>query len=275
MQKIFLYILLGIIQGLTEFFPISSSGHLVLLQNIFGLKRMISFDIVVHSASFLVILLVFRERIKFIIQDLIREAMNKKNTAGKEGELTGFKFLILLLFAIIPTVAVVLVFQSFLEGTFESTKFLWACFLITGFILYATKDKAGQRIPKVLDSLIVGILQGVAVIPGISRPGITISACLCRRIDRNLAIDFSFLLGGLAILSAIIYKFNDILLIISDKDEFIPLTLGFLSAFISSYFALNVIIRHIRNAKLYRFAYYCWAMGIINFIIFIASVSKI
>jgi len=201
--------------------------------------------------------------------------MNKKNTAGKEGELTGFKFLILLLFAIIPTVAVVLVFQSFLEGTFESTKFLWACFLITGFILYATKDKAGQRIPKVLDSLIVGILQGVAVIPGISRSGITISACLCRRIDRNLAIDFSFLLGGLAILSAIIYKFNDILLIISDKDEFIPLTLGFLFAFISSYFALNVIIRHIRNAKLYRFAYYCWAMGIINFIIFIASVSKI
>ena len=237
-------IILGIIQGLTEFFPVSSSGHLVMLQEIFGLEEMFLFDIFMHLASFLAIVLVFR---KNIIQLKIKSIFN-------------------LFLAMVPTVIIYFIFKRTIGDLFETIKWLWLFFALSGFIIYFTKFT--QQKDKALcakDAIFIGFLQGCALLPGLSRSGLTVSGALYRKIEQTKAIEFSFLLGALAILAATLLKVPNLI-----KNDFVfsaPIACGFAASFITSLVSLKIIIKIIKASKFYRFAYYCWFISIVSLLV--------
>jgi undecaprenyl-diphosphatase len=235
------FIILGCVQGLTEFFPVSSSGHLVLLQNILGLKDMIVFDIFMHLASFLAIVVVFNKQILAI--DL--------------------KFLAKLLLAMIPTGLVYLVFKKTIGDLFESIDWIWLFFMLSGLFIYFTRNTVSQK-KKVSfwDALFIGFFQGLALIPGLSRSGLTVSSALYRKLAQDKAILFSFLLGLVAIGAATIIKAPDIMKEGLNLNG--PVIVAFIVSFITSLIALKFVIKIISASKFYRFAYYCWFISIFS-----------
>jgi undecaprenyl-diphosphatase len=244
-------ILLGIVQGLTEFLPVSSSGHLVLFQKLFGFQEApIFFDTLVHFATLLAVVFYLRKEIWQILTNL------KKN----------LNLIWLLILGTLPAVVFALLFKDYIESTFNSLWMLSVGFFITAVLLFATKfigsgKKDMQKINWV-DSLIIGILQAVAILPSISRSGATISSALYRDIKREDAFKFSFLLSIPAIAGAMVlqvFDFNPSNL----NGGFWPNALGFVMATIFGFFSLFLLEKIAQKGKLHYFAIYCFALGVI------------
>jgi len=250
-------VILGIVQGLTEFLPVSSSGHLVLIQKIFGITASaLFFDTMLHAGTLLAVFAVLWRDIWNILQKLIQP-------------LTGF-----LIIATIPSVIATLVFGDIIEQIFESGQFLGVCFLATSFILITAEqlskkgDKKSREKMNWLDALITGIMQAAAIIPGISRSGATISGALFRRLDRDFAARFSFLLSIPAILGAVVIQSKNLL-----KDRAAQaagenigtsaVIAGTISAAIVGFFAVKFMLKVIREKSLYGFAVYTAVLGIL------------
>lgn len=237
------YIFLGIIQGLTEFLPVSSSAHLVIFQGLFGLeKNQILLDIVLHLGTLLAVIV-------FLFKD-IRNLLKRR-------------VLVYIFLATAITCVIVIKGQDFFESMFVSAKNLSLPLLITGIILLCTKKiaqgKRGISDLKVGDAVWFGIVQGLAVIPGISRSGITISTLLFRHVEKETAFKFSFLASILAILGALFFKlkaFSQVGFL-----EFRYMALGFLAAFFSGLIALKILLSVIRRARLHLFGYYCLVLA--------------
>ena len=254
-------ILLGIVQGLAEFLPISSSGHLALTKQLFGLNEPnMPFIIVVHLGTLLPVLIIYRKD----IWELIKKPFQKLTA--------------LLIIATLPAVVVALLFDDRIEEAFVSLHFLAGGFIITGLALMLTDrikflHKKGEDISP-LDALLIGIAQGIAVFPGISRSGSTIAAALGRKITREDAAKFSFFMSIPAILGAAVLYTAQIItgrVAIGTLD---PLTLGagFIAAALSGYLAINSLLAIIRKAKLRYFAYYVFLLaGVIIFDIIVLS----
>jgi undecaprenyl-diphosphatase len=251
-------VILGIVQELTEFLPVSSSGHLVLIQKIFGITApALFFDTMLHAGTLLAVFAVLWRDIWDILRKLIQP-------------LTGF-----LIIATIPAVIAALVFGDFIEHTFESGQFLGVCFLATSFILITAEqlskrgDKKEREKMNWLDALITGIMQMIAVIPGISRSGATISGALSRRLDRDFAARFSFLLSIPAILGAVVIQAKNLLIskaAAQTAGESIGTTAviaGTVSAAIVGFFAVKLMLKIIREKSLYGFAVYTAVLGIL------------
>ncbi|MFC1631891.1 undecaprenyl-diphosphate phosphatase [Candidatus Omnitrophota bacterium] len=239
------YIFLGIIQGLTEFLPVSSSAHLVIFQEIFAFSQnQLLLDIVLHLGTLLAVIV-------FLIKD-IRSVLNPK-------------MLLKLFLVTVLTGAVVLLGQGFFERLFVSTAGVILPLIITGLILLASKKfTQGQRRMgdlKISDALWLGIVQGLAVIPGISRSGVTISTLLFRNVEKETAFKFSFLASILAILGALFLKLQDFSQI--SVSELGYMGLGFVASFLSGLIALKVLLAVIRGARLHLFGYYCIALGLL------------
>jgi undecaprenyl-diphosphatase len=192
-------IILGIVQGLTEFLPVSSSGHLVLMQKIFGITApAMFFDTMLHLGTLLAVFVVLWKDIWEILKRIIQP-------------LTGF-----LILATIPTVFFALFFGDRIEHAFESGQFLGICFLLTSVFLFfsetvSKRANAGIGLRKAedmnwQDAVFIGLMQAVAIAPGISRSGATISGALSRRLNRDFAARFSFLLSIPAILGAVVLQ---------------------------------------------------------------------
>jgi undecaprenyl-diphosphatase len=253
-------IVLGIVQGLTEFLPVSSSGHLVLLQKIFGITApALFFDTMLHAGTLLAVMTVLWQDIWAILKKLIQPLT------------------FLLIIATIPAVIAALIFGDAIEHAFESGKFLSFCFLVTSAILIIAEKLSRVNTANILkkqentnffDALIIGIMQAIAIIPGISRSGATISGALLRKLERGFAARFSFLLSIPAILGALILQVKDLLKggtaeTASENIEAASVIAGTVTAAIVGFFAVKLMLKMIREKSLYGFAIYTAVLGIL------------
>lgn len=267
-------IILGIIQGLTEFLPVSSSGHLVLLQQLLGLKEAeIFFDVCVHLGTLVAVIIVFRQEIKNIITALLRllslagQKDRMLSTVESDPEV---KMALLIVIGSIPTALLGLAFSGIADRLFASVFIVGLMLIVTGALLWLTRWTTKQVQPHEVDRLtpknafIIGIVQGLAVIPGISRSGSTISIGLLLGIKREIAARYSFLLSIPAIVGAGLLSLKEGL---SGTDVIIQIPLvGAAAAAIVGYAALKALLHVVKKGGLYVFAPYCWLVGILAII---------
>lgn len=265
-------IILGIFQGVTEFLPISSSGHLVLLQNFFGIKEgNLFFTEMLHFGTLISILIVyFNDIINIIIEffKMIGEGIKNKNFKIKNGYQ---KLALLIIIGSIPTAIIGFLFEDFFKTLYSSSLLpIGMAFIITGFLLWIANRKPYEnknvKNMSFLDSIIIGLFQGIAIIPGISRSGSTIVAGLLRGLDRSLATEFSFLLALPAIFGAGLFGIIDVVKTGSEVAFTIPLLAGVLLSAIVGVFAIKFLISMLKKDKLHYFSYYLWIVGLITII---------
>ena len=251
-------IFLGIVQGLTEFLPVSSSGQLVFFQSLFGMEEpQLFFDVMLHFGTLLAVLVYFRRDISGIIRGI------GSMLTGKRKNEEGIKFFFWILVATIPTGLMGLLFKDWFESLFSKPKIVGGMLLITGSILYLTRwvkreDRSLEKM-KWIDAILIGIAQGIAIIPGISRSGATISMGLFCGLNRELAGRFSFLLSIPAILGATFLEMRKI----SGISELLFAAMGMVAAFGVGILSLAFLMKLIRVGKLSAFSYYCWATGMV------------
>lgn len=236
-------ILLGIIQGLTEFLPISSSGHLVLFQQLISTNLGAAFDIMVHLGTLIATLLFFRNAIqKLKLSDL-------KNLA----------------LASIPAGILGLLLAKYLDTLFSNLLIVSIGFVITSIFLYLSKipNKSSVKINP-SKALLIGLAQALAIIPGISRSGSTISTALFQKINQQEAFTFSFLLSIPAIIGALLLSLNNLTW---SADETSLYLAGIISSSISGLFALKLLSNVMKKARLWNFAYYTASLALLTFLL--------
>jgi undecaprenyl-diphosphatase len=243
---------LAIVQGLTEFLPISSSGHLVLFQKLFGLKPPVLFDIFVHIGTLFSIIFFFRRELLEILRGLFRKRKND------------WQIFWLLIIGTIPTAIIGLFLQKNINQIFDSLPLLIISFLITGFLLLSTfwlkqKNNKDFKVLNWLDAFVIGLFQAVAILPAISRSGATLVGGLLRRIDRQTAFQFSFFLAIPAILGALILQIPDLL---NNQSGLLNQSfLGMILAGFVGYFSLKFLQKVLLNSKLWFFSFYCFSLA--------------
>jgi undecaprenyl-diphosphatase len=260
--------ILGIIQGLTEFLPVSSSGHLVIFQHLFGLKEPeLFFDICVHLGTLLAVIIVFRQEIRELLRSLghllwlifVKDAHFEHIFENSE-----FKMLLLVFFGFFPTALLGVVFHEVGQQLFSSVLIVGFMLIITGSLLWQTRRVAGMggglESFSIRTALIIGMVQGLAIIPGISRSGSTIALGLFLGLNRELSARYSFMLAIPAILGAGILSLHG--LSAGPNVDFKIALIGAAVSFVVGYFALVSLIHLVKKAKLYLFAPYCWAAGV-------------
>ncbi|MEA1973210.1 MAG: undecaprenyl-diphosphatase UppP, partial [Candidatus Cloacimonadota bacterium] len=257
-------IFLGIIQGLTEFLPVSSSGHLVIAKHLFGFEiNNISFEIFLHLGSLLAVLIYFRKDILELIFSLLHifKPSNK--------DISNLKFIMYLMIATIVTGILGFSFQDTIEQLFTNPLFAAFMLIITGIIIFISDLIQNAKINieemHIWRAIIIGLGQALAIIPGISRSGSTIATSLFLGIKRKQVARFSFLLSVPAILGATVLKFDEFT-VLSSK-IWINYIAGGIAAFISGWLVIAFLLRIIQKQKLKYFSYYCWTVAIIFIVV--------
>ena len=270
-------IIIGIVQGLTEFLPVSSSAHLVFIQNILGVESSLAFDTFLHLGSLLAVLWFFRGDIYKMIKSWWLSIGDILQHRFKEGlQEDPYKRLAwYVILATIPVALVGLLFEDAVDSLFAGALYVPAFFLfVTGTILYLSQRMSSGEINfntiGKKESLFMGLGQACAILPGLSRSGTTIAAGLVMGLDKEFAAKFSFILSIPAILGAFILQAKDIGT--SLDANFLPVILGFVAAFIAGYAAIKWMLELIQKRNLDIFAYYCWIVGIVVFMGSIAHV---
>ena len=245
-------ILLGVLQGLTEFFPVSSSGHLVLAESLLGVNPPgVSFEILVHLATVFSVIVLYRQRLAALavgVARLDREALN---------------YIGMLALASVPVALVGLTLGGAVTRLFDRPPIAAFNLMITGCVVFATRwlmDRGDRPNPGWLGSLGVGLAQAFALLPGISRSGMTVAAALMHRTGREAAAEFSFLLSIPAIVGASFLQLPDIWTGGGGLGA-APLAAAALAAFLAGMLAIVLFVRWLRVGQFHRFAYYCWAVG--------------
>lgn len=256
-MDIFDSIVLGIIQGLTEFLPVSSSGHLELGKALLGDQSMpedsLLFTVVLHFATALSTLVVFRKDIFILLKGIFKFQWNED-----------LQFMVKIIISMIPAVVVGLLFEKELEQLFDGNIFFVGCMLLVTAALLFLADRAKNTDKKVSfsNAFVIGISQAVAMLPGISRSGATISTSVLLGNDKTKAARFSFLMVVPLILGKIA---KDVMggELSFENHNMTVLSVGFLAAFISGMLACTWMIKLVRNSKLTYFAVYCILVGLI------------
>jgi undecaprenyl-diphosphatase len=252
--------ILGILQGLTEFLPVSSSGHLVIMQHYLRLRNpLLLFDIVLHAATVAAVFLYFRKDIFGIVLSLIRFAQREP------GQVLQRKLFYLIILGTVPIALVGGLLRSRIENLFANVPLTSLLLLVTGTLLWtseraASSDKEIEKVG-ILDAFLIGIMQAAAILPGISRSGATISAGLFRGTSKEFAFRYSFLLSIPAILGALFIEAKDAVLEKSLPHHPLPWLGGAAAAFLIGYFSLVVLKKALVGRRLYWFSYYCWIVG--------------
>lgn len=263
-------IIIGIVQGLTEFLPVSSSAHLIFAQNALGVESSLAFDVFLHLGSLIAVLWFFRADIIRMIQAFLLSIGDIIQHRFKEGFYSDlYKRLVwYVIIATIPVGLVGVLFESQVESLFAGALYVPAFFLfVTGTILYFSQRMNSGEVDlsnlSLKESIFMGLGQACAILPGLSRSGTTIAAGLVIGLDKEFAAKFSFILSIPAILGAFIVQLKDIGTI-TDFNA-LAVLLGFLAALISGYLAIKWLLELIQKRSLDIFAYYCWIVGIIVF----------
>lgn len=250
--------ILGILQGLTEFLPVSSSGHLVIMGSILGVKEPgITFEIILHLGSLLAVLIYFRERIFLLVRSIFDSSMKKERM-----------IIVFIAVGTVPAVIAVMFFKDFFERSFSNPLLASSMLFVTGFILLSTRIKHnGTKEITLTSAIIIGIGQAFAIIPGISRSGTTISTGMLLGLKPSETAEYSFLLAIPAILGAVVFKFDELLNL--DSAMIGQYGFGLVVTFISSLFAVYAVLALIKKGKFEYFAYYCFAAGAIGLYLFV------
>lgn len=243
-------LILGIIQGLTEWLPVSSSGHLAIVTEFFGWQPPIIFYVLLHLGTLIVVATFFRRDILKVLK-----AFARLDFKSKDGRLGLFVVL-----SSIPTLVIGYVFQDLFESFFDDLVVVGVALFMTGFLLFVSERGESDKALNYLDSFLVGIAQGVAIIPGVSRSGATISTGLLRGLDREIAFKFSFLLSIPAVLGATVAQLGDLDLIVGTGDM-ISVIVGVITSMAIGFVSLKVLLRVIIKKKFHWFGFYCWTAG--------------
>lgn len=247
--------ILGTLQGITEFLPVSSSGHLALARNFFGTTGGgVTFEVILHLGTLFAVIIVFRHT----LYDLLTGILNLEKES-----LIKLAFLAV---ASVPAAIIGLLFKQEIEKIFNNPEVVSILLIVTGLILWLTKFTENRQIPRetgALQAVLIGFSQALAVLPGISRSGTTISTGQFLGLNREKAAEFSFLLFIPAVIGA---GFLD--LFSADFSFFPPAAIisGFSASVISGYISLRIILEFVKKGKLCVFAWYCWALGLAGFI---------
>ena len=253
-------IILGIIQGLTEFLPVSSSGHLEIFKVILGDNKLpnesLLMTVILHFATACSTIVVFKDDIKDLILGLFSFEKNDS-----------FWFSVKIILSMFPAVFVGFLFESEIESLFNGNlTIVGAMLILTGALLFlADKAKPSEKKISLSSSLIVGIAQAIAIIPGISRSGATISTAVILGIDKENAAKFSFLMVVPLIIGKVIKDITSAETIVNNESVF-PLIIGFVFAFITGMIACKWMIKLVKNSKLKYFSIYCFLVGIFSII---------
>ena len=270
-------IIIGIVQGLTEFLPVSSSAHLVFIQKILGVQSSLAFDTFLHLGTLIAVMWFFRYDIyKMIlswlssIRDILRGRFREGFYSDPYKRLAWYVIL-----ATIPVGIVGVLFEDSVDSLFAGALYVPAFFLfVTGTILYLSQRMTSGEINyntiTKKEALFMGLGQACAILPGLSRSGTTIAAGLTIGLNKEFAAKFSFILSIPAILGAFLLQAKDIG---SAMDaNFLPVFLGFIASIIAGYVAITGRLDLIQNKSLDIFAYYCWVIGIL---VFMGSIAHI
>ena len=276
-MDIFQSVLIGIVQGLTEFLPVSSSAHLVFIQNILGVESSLAFDTFLHLGTLIAVLWFFKLDIYKMIKSWLLSIGDLIHGRFRQGFLEdAYKRLAwYVVFATIPVGVVGVLFEDSVDALFSGALYVPAFFLfVTGTILYLSQRIPGGNINfntiSLREAFFMGLGQACAILPGLSRSGTTIAAGLTIGLDKEFAAKFSFILSIPAILGAFILQAKDIGLAIDVN--FLPIVFGFVASIIAGYMAIKWMLSLIQNKSLDIFAYYCWIVGII---VFMGSIAHI
>jgi undecaprenyl-diphosphatase len=261
-------LLWGILQGLTEFLPVSSSGHLVLVPWLLGRgPSSMTFDILVHFGTLLAVLIYFRRDLLVLVRGAWH-LLRHRRLATPEARLTW-----LVALSALPAGLVALLLRDFLEQLFGVPPVAAALLLVTGTIMFlAERLAAHQRDTASLsgpEAVVIGVAQSVALAPGISRSGVTISAGLTLGLRRPDAARFSFLMAIPVVLGATALEAFDLLKGVTPPESPLALGVGFVAALVSGYAAIALLLRHLQRHGLRPFAYYCWAMGLFGLAVYL------
>lgn len=259
-------LVLGVVQGATEYLPVSSSGHLVIFQHLFGLTEpALLFDIVLHVATLLAVLWFYRRD----ILDLVRQSGAAVASLTRGGSWSavqdrypGFRLAWLIVIGTIPTALIGVTLQDTFESLFGSLRTVGVMLWVTGLILLATRITTGGertvRDLKVVDALLIGLVQGLAITPGISRSGSTIGVALLLGVQKETAARYSFLLSVPSIVGALVLKMGDA----GHAIGLSATTIGFVAALLTGYLCLALLVRVVKRGKLAWFAPYCFLAGL-------------
>jgi undecaprenyl-diphosphatase len=246
-------LILGFIQGVTEWLPISSTGHLRITEQLLGLTLPLLFDVTLHLGTLVVILLFFRKDIKQVLSALVKGDFKSENG----------KLIPLIIVGTVPTALIGLVFSSTIEAYFSSFLPIAGAFLTCGVVLYLSKNGQEQNENiTYLAAIAIGTAQGIALIPGISRSGLTIATALLLGVRREKAFKFSFLLSVPAVIGALgltLYEQHEALTLVGVG--WTEILIGIAVSIVVSYFALKLLWKALASKKFYLFAFYCWLIG--------------
>ena len=268
-------IFLGFVQGVAEFLPISSSGHLAVLQNVFNLQTAeeghMFFDVLLHFGTLISIMIVYWKDIVYIVSDTVGLVRSSHDTFPEQRtERPGARMLLMLFFGTLP-LFIILPFHDSLEQLYYKTGFIGAAFLLNGCLLYVSDrivpGRGNERSMRIRDALLIGCAQAVATIPGISRSGMTITTGCFVGFERRFAVRFSFLLSIPAVLGANILSLKDALTGGVDWSQLPVYLAGVVVAAVSGYLCIRLLKMIADKGRFGAFAYYCWAAGALTLIL--------
>jgi len=263
-------IILGALQGLTEFLPVSSSGHLVLARSIMHLHTAgdASFDVFVRFGTLGSVVVVFAESIRRLNRAILLALKEPKRFAAHYRESEDVRLAVFILAGCVPAALCGMMFSGWVASMFEDPKFVADMLLITGTFLFFTRlaRQSGEGELTLGKSVGIGIAQVAAILPGISRSGVTIGSGLLLGVSREKAAEFSFLMSLPAIAGAALLRANQVIFTTPPVKQLAVIAVGMLAAFVTGYIALRFLLLVLRRGNFSSFAYYCVIAGILGIV---------
>lgn len=264
------YIIVALVQGVGEILPISSSGHMVIIQSILGLKSEdLTFEIFLHFASLIAIILFFYKKIWLMIKSFIQYIFKKELRKNEEVK-HNFKLCIYLVIATIPAGIIGVLLDDYI-GAYLSKMWIVGCFLLltSAMLFIITKLNRERKIEEMtyLDALVIGLFQCIGILPGVSRSGSCIVGGSSRKINQKDAAEFAFIMAIPIMLGSAIFSLEDIKIALENKDLFIPYIIAFIVTLIVTYISLKIFLKIVKKQKLTTFSIYCLVVGIISIVL--------
>lgn len=269
-MNLIIYIILGILQGFTEPLPISSSGHIFLFKNIFNTSMFndLNFEIVANFGSFLAILFIFRKDVIDLVSSFFKYIFDKEN---RDKYKVKFKYCLYIIVSTIPVGIAGILLKDVIEEKLQNITFLGFAFLITALMLFLIRNRNGAKQDKDItlkDAIIIGIIQMITLMPGISRSGTVLVACLICGMKRTTALKYTFILYFPISVATMILGVSDLVQAGNLNELLIPYSLGLIASLIVTYFTYNWLSDLVKKGKLWKFSIYCLCLAIFIFIYF-------
>lgn len=268
-------VILGLVQGVSEFLPISSSGHLSILQNLFGLQVAseghLFFDVLLHLATVVSVCVVYWKDIRNMIWDCLDFAFITRNPhVVVADELPGARLALMIVISTLPLFVVVFI-NHYVEQLYYHSLFIGTSLMLTGCVVYVCDNllvgRKTERTMRVRDALLIGLCQAVATIPGLSRSGTTITAGISVGLEREFAIKFSFLMSIPAIFGAALLSLWKALQYGVDPKDIPAYLIGMAVAMVSGVLSISLLKYITKKGGFGKFCYYCWGAGFISVIL--------